>query len=135
MNRTATGRNRGFTLIEMMVTISIMLILLSLAMPIYSHSITRKKEENLRQNLRTLNQVIFQYALDKQQMPKSLDDLKQAGYLKDIPDDITGRSDTWETESGEGVIMSLDQTDPDGIIGVHSGSNQVGSDGKAYKEW
>jgi general secretion pathway protein G len=135
MNRTATGRNRGFTLIEMMVTISIMLILLSLAMPIYSHSITRKKEENLRQNLRTLNQVIFQYALDKQQMPKSLDDLKQAGYLKDIPDDITGRSDTWETESGEGVIMSLDQTDPDGIIGVHSGSNQVGSDGKAYREW
>jgi len=118
-----------------MVTISIMLILLSLAMPIYSHSIQRKREENLRQNLLTLNQVIFQYALDKQQMPKSLDDLKTAGYLTEIPEDITGRNDTWETESGEGVILSLDQTDPDGIIGVHSGSNQVGSDGKAYKEW
>jgi general secretion pathway protein G len=135
MNRTATGRNRGFTLIEMMVAISVMLILLSLAMPIYSHSVTRKREENLRQNLLTLNQVIFQYALDRQQMPKSLDDLKTAGYLKDIPEDITGRSDTWETESGDGVLLSLDQTDPDGIIGVHSGSNQVGSDGKAYKEW
>jgi general secretion pathway protein G len=135
MNRTAAEQNRGFTLIEMMVTISIMLILLALAMPIYSHSITRKREENLRQNLLTLNQVIFQYALDKQQMPKSLDDLKTAGYLKDIPEDITGRVDTWETESGDGVILSLDQTDPDGIIGVHSGSNQVGSDGKAYKEW
>jgi general secretion pathway protein G len=135
MSRTAAEQNRGFTLIEMMVTISIMLILLSLAMPIYSHSIQRKREENLRQNLLTLNQLIFQYALDRQEMPKSLDDLKTAGYLKDIPEDITGRSDTWETESGDGVILSLDQTDPDGIIGVHSGSNQVGSDGKAYKEW
>jgi general secretion pathway protein G len=129
-----TGRNRGFTLIEMMVVISIILILLGVAMPIYSHSLVRAREENLRKNLESMNQAIFQYAQDKQKAPQSLDDLKTAGYLQSIPDDITG-SNTWETEPGDGTIMSLDQKDTGGIIGVHSGSNQVGSDGKAYSTW
>ncbi|HYW39733.1 MAG TPA: type II secretion system protein [Terriglobales bacterium] len=132
MNRRATGR--GFTLVEMMVVISIILILLGLAMPIYSHSITRAREETLRKNLETLNRLIFQYALDKQKAPQSLDDLKQAGYLKTIPEDITGSVDTWQTEPAD-AILSLDQTDTDGIIGVHSGSNQTASDGTAYSSW
>ena len=119
----------------MMVVISIMLILLGVAMPIFSHSLTRAREENLRANLETLNQAIFQYAQDKQKAPQSLSDLVSAKYLKTIPNDITGNPDTWETEPGEGVIMSLDQKDDGGIIGVHSGSTQVGSNGKAYSEW
>jgi hypothetical protein len=57
-----------------------------------------------------------------------------AHYLERVPDDITG-SDTWETESGDGVIMTLEQKDAGGIVGVHSGSNQVGSNGKPYSEW
>ena len=134
MNRRATGRERGFTLISMMVVISIMLILLGVAMPIYSHSLTRAREENLRKNLRTLNQMIFQYTQDKQKAPQSLDDLHTAGYLQTIPDDITG-SNTWETEPADGVIMSIDQTNTDGIIGVHSGSNHVASDGTVYSTW
>ena len=134
MNRRATVRNRGFTLIEMMLVISIILILLGVAIPIYSHSVTRAREENLRKNLETLNQMIFQYTQDKQKAPQSLDDLVAAKYLKAIPVDITG-SDTWETESGDDVIMSLDQTDTGGIIGVHSGSNQIASDGTAYSSW
>jgi general secretion pathway protein G len=132
--RRATRRDRGFTLLEMVVVISIILILLGMAMPIYSHSITRAREENLRKNLNTLNQMIFQYAQDKQKAPQSLEDLKSAGYLKEIPDDITG-SNTWELEEGDGSIMSLYQTDPGGIIGVHSGSNQIASDGTAYSTW
>jgi general secretion pathway protein G len=131
----AMPRRRGFTLIEMMVVISIILILLGVAMPVFSHSLARKREENLRQNLETLNQMIFQYTQDKQKTPQSLDDLKSAHYIKEIPDDITGRTDTWVTESGDDVIMSLDQKDPGGIIGVHSGSDQIGSDGKAYSTW
>jgi len=134
MNRRATGRHRGFTLIEMMVVISIILILLGIAMPIYSHSITTKREDNLRQNLKTLNQMISQYTQDRKKAPQSLDDLKTAGYLQTIPDDITG-SNTWETEPADGVIMSLEQKDADGIIGVHSGSTQVGSNGTAYSTW
>jgi len=134
MNSRASGRNRGFTLIEMMVVISIILILLGLALPIYSHSITQAREQSLRQNLETLNRMIFQYTMDKQKPPQSLDDLKTAGYLKTIPDDITGSVDTWVTEPAD-AILSLDQTETDGIIGVHSGSSQIGSDGKAYSEW
>lgn len=134
MKRTATGRDRGFTLIEMMVVISIILILLGVAMPIYTHSIQRAREENLRKNLDTLNQMIYQYTQDKQKAPQSLDDLKSAGYIKEIPDDITG-SNTWEVEQGEGMIMSLYQTDTGGIVGVHSGSNQISSEGTAYSTW
>jgi len=135
MSKAATGRDRGFTLIEIMVTISVILILLGAAIPLYSHALTRKREENLRTNLDTLNHMIFQYTLDKQKAPQSLDDLKSAGYLKDIPKDITDREDTWVTEPADGAIWSLDQKDADGIIGVHSGSDHVGSDGKAYSTW
>jgi len=134
MKSRVSGRNRGFTLIEIMVVISVMLILLSVAMPIYSHSITREREHNLRQNLETLNKVIVQYTLDKQKPPKSLEDLKQAGYIKEVPEDITGRTDTWQFDEGE-AIMSLEQTDTDGITGVHSGSTQTASDGTAYSSW
>ena len=133
MNKT--GGNSGFALIEMMVVISIILILMGIAMPIYSHSLTHAKEENLRTNLETLNRMIFQYTQDKQKAPQSLDDLKSAKYIKEIPEDITGRADTWELEQGDGSIMSIYQTDTGGIIGVHSGSNQVSSDGTAYSTW
>jgi general secretion pathway protein G len=133
MSSRPTARSRGFTLIEMMVVISILLILLGVAMPIYSHSIARAREQNLRKNLGTLNRLIYQYTLDKQKYPKSLEDLHSAGYLDKIPADINGAE--WQTEEADGSIMSLDQTDPDGIIGVHSGSNGTASDGTAYSTW
>jgi len=133
MNRRVAGADRGFTLIEVMVVISIILILLSVAMPIYSHSITRQREENLRQNLATLNKSIVQYTLDKQKPPKSLEDLKQAGYIKTIPEDITGRDDTWQVDEDE-AILSVEQTET-GITGVHSGSGQAASDGTVYSSW
>ena len=122
----------GFTLIELMVVISIMLILLSIAMPIYSNSVNAAKEEMFRKNVRTLNRLIVQYTLDKQKPPQSLDDLKTAGYIKTIPDDITG-SNTWATEE-DTSIMALEQKDT-GIVGVHSGSERIGSNGKPYSEW
>ena len=72
-----------------------------MAMPIYSHSITRAREDNFRHNLETLNQVIFQYTLDKQKAPKSLEDLRSAEYIAEIPNDITGSTDTWQTEEDD----------------------------------
>ena len=134
MSRTSTGRDRGFTLIEIMVALSVILILMGVVLPIYSHALTRKREENLRHNLETLNQMIFQFTLDKQKAPQSLDDLKSAKYLDSIPEDITGREDTWVTEPAD-AILSLEQKDADGIIGVHSGSDKMGSNGKAYSTW
>jgi general secretion pathway protein G len=136
MSRRASGPDRGVTLIEMMVVISIMLILLAVAVPVYSHSLTRAREENLRHNLDTLNRMIFQYTLDKQKSPQALSDLQSAKYIAEIPKDITGSVDTWVTEPSDGVILSLDQTDSTGgILGVHSGSNQIGNDGTAYSTW
>jgi general secretion pathway protein G len=134
MTTRKTSHYGGFALIEMMVVMSIILILLGMAMPIYSHSITRAREENLRKNLNTLNYMIFQYTQDKQKAPQSLDDLRTAGYIASIPDDITGTPD-WTTEEGDGAIMSLYQTDTGGIIGVHSSSNQISSEGTAYSSW
>src|ERR1700690_254201 len=92
-------RNRGFTLIEMLVVISIIMVLLAIAVPNYTHNVLMAKEAKLHQNLTTLNKVIQEYSLDKKHAPQSLDDLVQAGYIKFIPEDITGRTDTWKTDS------------------------------------
>jgi general secretion pathway protein G len=124
---------RGFTLLEMMVVLSVMLILLSVTMPIYSQTIKRQREDNFRRNLETLNEVIVQYTLDKQRAPKSLDDLKTAGYIESVPDDITGEK-TWETEEDPEMIMAIGQTEG-GIYAVKSGSNRIGGNGKPYSEW
>ena len=110
-----------------------MIILLAAAMPIYSVSIRAASENNFKRNLETLNQVIFQYTLDKQKAPKSLDDLKTAGYISRVPKDITGTPD-WQTEEDETTILSLQQTDG-GVYGVKSSSSRIGSNGKPYSEW
>lgn len=133
MPTTRKRGSSGFTLIEMMVVISIIIILLAVAMPIYSRSVNLAKEDAFRQSLETLNKVIFQYTLDKQKPPQSLGDLKTAGYIKEIPNDITG-SNTWVVEDDPPAILSLYQTDT-GIYGVRSGSDHVGSNGKPYSEW
>jgi general secretion pathway protein G len=125
--------DRGFTLIELIVVITVILILLGIALPIYTQSITAQREYNLRQNLRTLNQVIDQYTLDKKKAPQSLEDLKSAGYIDFIPEDITGRTDTWELVQDDS-IKTVEQTDP-GLAAVHSGSDRIGSDGTVYSSW
>src|SRR5271157_5478566 len=133
MKKTVQRDCRGFTLLEMMVVLSVMLILLSITMPIYSQSIKRAREDTFRQNLETLNKVIVQYTLDKQKAPASLDDLKSAGYIESVPNDITG-SNTWETEEDPDLIMAVGQKEG-GIYAVKSGSSRVGSNGKPYSEW
>ena len=126
-------RVRGFTLLEMMIVISIVLILMAVALPLYNQSILRSREAVLRQDLFTLRSVISQYTLDKQKAPQSLDDLVQGGYLRQIPTDpVTGQSN-WEVVQ-EDVLISVDQSDP-GISDVHSASNATASDGTAYSSW
>jgi general secretion pathway protein G len=130
-----TKRSRGFTLLELMIVISIMLILVSIAVPQYTSSIRRARESVMRQDLFTLRSLISQYTLDKQKAPQSLDDLIQAGYMKQIPvDPMTGQAD-WAVEQAEDTISSPDQQDEGGIDDVHSSSTQIGTNGTAYNTW
>jgi general secretion pathway protein G len=128
------SRAPGFTLIELMIVISIILILISIAVPIYNSSIIRAREAVLRDDLYTMRSVIDQYTMDKQRAPQSLEDLVSAGYLKQVPTDpFTGSRDTWVVVQ-EDVMLSVDQTQP-GISDVHSGATGTGSDGSAYSSW
>ena len=133
--RTERGftRLRGFTLLEMMIVMIIMGILLSIALPIYSQSVVRAREAVLRNDLFELRKLISQYTLDKQKAPQSLEDLVQAGYLKEIPKDPMTHEANWEPKQEE-VLLSVDQQDP-GIDDVHSASNAMSSDGTAYSTW
>jgi general secretion pathway protein G len=133
MMKRRTGQ-RGFTLIELMVVITIIVILMSVAIPRYQASILRARETVLRDDLYTLRSVIDQYTLDKQKAPQSLQDLVEAGYLKQLPmDPFTNTRDSWVPVSDES-IMSPDQSQP-GIIDVHSSSEQKSSEGTAYSTW
>jgi general secretion pathway protein G len=119
----------------MLIVISLITILVSVALPAYQQSIWRARESVLKQNLFSLRSVISQYTLDKQKAPQSLEDLVTAGYFKQIPTDpMTGRNDSWTVEEETDTIMTVDQQEP-GIYDVHSGSSAAGSDGTAYNTW
>ena len=134
MARLRSGQHRGFTLIELMIVISMMLILIAIAVPSYTRSIVRARESVLRQNLFTLRSLISQYTLDKQKAPQSLDDLVSAGYIKQIPNDPMTNHADWAVEQEEDTTMSVDQEEG-GIDDVHSSSSGTGTDGTAYNTW
>jgi general secretion pathway protein G len=124
---------KGFTLLELMIVISIIMILMAVAVPVYNQSIVQARESVLRSNLATLRSVISQYTLDKQKAPQALDDLVTAGYLRKVPDDPMTRQPNWEVVQ-EDILMAVDQQEP-GISDVHSASNLTASDGTAYSTW
>ena len=132
-SRIKIGRASGFTLLEMMIVISIMVILISIALPIYSQSVLRSREAVLRNDLFELRSLISQYTLDKQKAPQSLDDLVTASYIKILPKDPMTNEANWEVVQ-EDVLMAVDQQDP-GISDVKSASTSTGTDGTAYNTW
>jgi general secretion pathway protein G len=127
-------RARGFTIVELMVVIAIVVILVTMAIPIYNNTIIRSKESVLKNNLFTLRTVIDNYTFDKQKAPQSLQDLVTDGYLRDVPNDpMTGSNQTWRTIM-EDASQSVNQSEP-GIFDVRSGSDKMGKDGTPYSEW
>ena len=123
----------GFTMLEMIIVISIIIILMAVAIPNYNRTVIQSRESVLRSNLSTLRSVISQYTLDKQKAPQSLDELVTAGYLRQLPVDPMTRETNWEVVQ-EDVLMAVDQQEP-GISDVHSASNNTATDGTAYSTW
>ncbi len=129
-----TRRSLGFSLIELLIVMSIIVILVGIAVPLYQKSILRAKESVLKNNLTTLRAVIDEYTYDKQKGPQTLTDLVAEGYLRDVPmDPITSSNTTWKIIM-EDATQSVNQTEP-GIFDVRSGSDKTGSDGVPYSDW
>lgn len=134
MERNIRNGKRGFTLLELMIVLTIIAILASISIPMYQSIVLRTKETVLKDNLRTLRNLIDQYTADKKKAPQALQDLVEAGYLREIPEDpITNSRDTWEVVMDTSV-SSPDQTES-GIVNVRSGSTAISSEGTAYNTW
>jgi general secretion pathway protein G len=127
-------KSRGFTLIEMMIVMAIIVILIAVAVPFYQKAIIRAKESVLHNNLFALRQAIDEYTYDKQKAPQSLQDLVSAGYLHDVPQDpITQQRTTWKVTM-EDAAQAVNATEP-GVFDVHSGSDRTSLEGTAYSGW
>jgi len=127
-------REGGFTLIELIIVMAIIAILASIAVPSYLSSMKAAKEAVLKEDLHVMRNAIDSYTMDKEKAPQSLDDLVQAGYLKSIPTDpMTHSSDTWVTNTDD-TYEDVDESQP-GVNDVHSGSQELGSNGEMYSTW
>ena len=132
-NRGA-NRPEGFSLLEMMMVVTVILIVASISVPIYTTCVVRAREAVLRDHLFTLHSLIDRFTLDNGRAPARLEELVEGGYLGRIPTDpFTGSNETWQEEK-EDAPLSPKQTAL-GIVDVHSGSNLVSLEGTPYSSW
>jgi general secretion pathway protein G len=124
----------GFTLIELMVVMMVIVVLAGISLAVYGTSTQRAREAALKQNLFQMRDAIDQYFADRNRYPPTLDSLVSERYLRQIPvDPFTNSADTWQT-----VMAEFDATNPmgePGIYDVKSGSDRVSSDGSRYADW
>ena len=133
MMRIFPPNKSGFTLLELLIVVSIAAILITLAVPSFQKSSIKAKEAALKQNLFTLRSLLDQFYADTGHYPESLETLVSEQYIREIPvDPFTKSSTTWEE-----VLEEKDDQDdtPVGIFDIHSGSDQIALDGSPYKDW
>ena len=131
--RTRSGRG-GFTIIELMVVMAIVLVILSVAVPLYNKTVIRARETVLHQNLATMRAVIDEYTYDKQKAPQNLEDIVREGYLRQVPmDPMVGNNTSWKIIMEE-AAASVSQAEP-GIFDVRSSSEKISLEGTKYSEW
>src|SRR5579863_1568487 len=133
LQRMGVSRQTGFTLIELMIVITIILVLVGMAVGRYEKSVMRSREAVLAHNLHVIRDAIDNYTLDKQAAPQSLDDIVQAGYLREVPTDPMTQQKDWQPKFGN-TVLTPDQTSV-GIEDVHSNSDRTAMDGTTYNQW
>jgi general secretion pathway protein G len=153
----ALADRRGFTLIELMIVVSIIGILAAVAVPNYQWSVIKAKEAVLLEDLYNFRATIDQFYADQGKYPDALNDLKDKGYMREIPKDpFTKANDSWVTVApppetalpaaassgmgstpimGGGTQTGGSSTGPGNVYDVKSGSNLVGTNGVPYNEW
>ncbi len=119
--------DQGYTLIELLIVISVVAILATLAEPLWQESVVRAKETALRRTLLTMRDVLDQYRADRGVYPPMLADVVKVGYLRQVPiDPMTKSPMTWQ---------EIVDKDEGGVVDVHSGSTYVSADGSPYNQW
>ncbi len=134
LRRARLSAAHGFTLLELLVVMALIVVLSAVALVGYQNSIVRAREATLADDLHKMREAIDQYYADKQKWPAALEDLVTDGYLRKIPDDpMTNSAETWQTVPAESDPAN--PTAETGIFDVKSGSDKTALDGKPYAEW
>ena len=120
----------GFTLLELMIVISIIIILAAVALPQYHKTIMHARETVLKDDLVNMRKLIDEYAADKGKLPQSVDDLVSAEYMRKKPKDPITETDDWNPQMGDDPY-----TGDQGMIDVHSSSSEVSTEGTPYSDW
>jgi len=124
--------SRGFTLLELMIVIAIIIILASITLPQYRKTIIQTQEAVLRDDLFKMRSLIDQFAADKGRLPQSLEELVTDGYMREVPlDPFTSQKD-WAITTGEDPSSTEGQS---GMTDIHSASGDVSTEGTPYSEW
>jgi general secretion pathway protein G len=130
--KSAIRNSGGFTLLELVMVMTIIVVLAAVAVTSFQHIQLKARETILQHNVNEMRKLLDQYAADREKLPASLDDLVTAGYMHDIPIDPTTGEKDWVVDMGEDTISREGGT---GVLDVHSNSPGQGSDGRPYREY
>lgn len=136
MRMNCKSKEKGFTLIELIIVITLIGILVGLGLPQFKNATKRTREATLKENLYTMRRLINQYLVDKGKYPQSLQTLVEEEYLFRIPvDPMTKSTDTWVEIPQEMTMEEMATGTLPGIMDVQSGSEEISTDGTAYNTW
>lgn len=122
-------KQQGFTLVELLVVMAILMLLLTVAAPRYFSGIDRAKEAALKQTLQVVRDAIDKFHADNARYPESLQELAERHYIRQVPvDPLTESGETW-------IVVKPDEDIPGDLYDLHSGAEGQAKDGSLYAEW